>query len=84
MAACMGTKNNTQKHTNIFLQYIKGQIETSRALDLMVEESEAKKKVLPGKIQLEKQDRVNKTRICICRGVFLFLATILSTPAAYD
>lgn len=36
----------------------------------MVEESDAKMKVLPGKIRLEKQDRLNKMRICICRGVF--------------
>lgn len=83
MAACMGSKNNPQKHTNILLQYIKGQMETSRALDLMVEESEAKKKVLPGKIRHEKQDRVNKIRICIFAGVVFFLATIPSTPAVY-
>lgn len=28
MAECMGSKNNPQKHTNILLYYIKGQMET--------------------------------------------------------
>ena len=42
MAACMGSKDNPEKHTSILLQHIKGQMETWRALDLMVEASEAK------------------------------------------
>lgn len=46
MAEWLGSKNNPQNHTNILLEYIKGQMETRKSTRLDGGGELAKKKVL--------------------------------------